>query len=343
MRTLAQTLFDLSSPAVQKWLGAAKALILLPHSLWLVHCEFDMESGPGTYVGEGLSFDYFRELYGARVRRSARIPLWRARCIISEAVAKRELVLVEVNRLLRYTLPPGGFDSSPWIRQVVDVAGDCYLKRRTAIESTWGRKVRQHSYECRCSQRIEDIEFFFREFYVPYTRLRYGPSASIRNLVLLHRGLHSSFLLQVWDGDVWIAGAAVLRRHDSGVHVAGLALHPSHTDRLHDGALSAAYYFLFRWARENGVRFVSLGGSRPNLADGVFLHKMRWGASPVHDPWHHTVVRFYVESCERLPPPVLRQLIEVEGGFQTIGQADTRASARPERCQTIPSNSTELR
>lgn len=320
MPSLVQSLFDLSSSPVQEVLGIAKALLLLPRSFWLKRVAFTGENGPGVYLGEGHTFGYWQQLCGASGGKMARIPVWRARRIIREATKSRVMLLVEVNRLLRWMLPAGGYDSSPWIRQIVDLESSEFRNRRSAIESTWGRKIRQHGYECRCSRHTADMIRFYDEFYLPYMSFRYGESASTRNVVDLCRFM-PGVLIQVWQKDDWIAGLAAFQGNEGGIQSVGLALHPSRVDHLQDGVLSATYYFLFRWARENGVRFVSLGGSRPNLDDGVYKHKSRWGAQCTFDPWHHTFLRFFVDIGERLPQRMRRQLVSADREFRTLEQA----------------------
>jgi hypothetical protein len=89
---------------------------------------------------------------------------------------------------------------------------------------------------------------------------------------------------------------------------------------MQDGALSAAYYFLFQWAVENGLRTVDWCGSRPNQMDGVFQHKTLWAAVPKHDPWHHTEVAFFLATAVCLPASIRQQLITRGANFVSIGE-----------------------
>ena len=84
--------------------------------------------------------------------------------------------------------------------------------------------------------------------------------------------------------------------------------------------MSAAYYFLFRWPGQNGLRVVDFCGSRPHLVDGVFRHKLLWGAEPALDPWRHTLIAFLVNRQAALPEVVTQQLVLDSGGFRTLGE-----------------------
>jgi hypothetical protein len=158
-------------------------------------------------------------------------------------------------------------------------------------------------------------------------RLRFGEAVSARSLSSLQLAMRAGFLLQVWDGDEWIAGMVVVRQGPHRVAMLAPALLPQSEKRLKDGALSAAYYFLFRWARDHRVRFVSLGGSRPNLQDGVFQHKTRWGADAKPDPWHHTSIRLYVEAAGPVPDAVWDLLVERDGRLEALGRGISRSDA----------------
>jgi hypothetical protein len=84
------------------------------------------------------------------------------------------------------------------------------------------------------------------------------------------------------------------------------------------GALSAAYYYLFDWAEQNGIPVVDLLRSRANHSDGVFIHKTRWGAQPERDPWPHTLLCFYLPQSMTIPAPIRTQLVWHEGKFKLI-------------------------
>jgi hypothetical protein len=317
--TLAHSLFETCSPAAQQLLGRLKSAVLLPRSLSLRRIDFETEGCRGTYIGEGQSFDALRKLYQASFQPAAPVSLGRLPGAIREAMAGRDIVITEVNRLVCAFLPPGGWEISPWIRQVTDLAGSRFADRRRAIEATWGRKVRQQHYQYRISHSHDDVAAFFRDYYAPWLRSRHGEDASIRGLWELRLAMRRGFLLQVFDGGDWIAGAVVVRRGASQIDPFASGLLPSRSDCFRRGALSAVYYFAFLWAREHGIRYVGFGGSRPHLDDGLFHHKWLWGAEPELDPWHHTALHFWARPRVNLPEAVRRQLVVAKGGFETIG------------------------
>jgi hypothetical protein len=268
-----------------------KKLLLLPGSLWLRQSELSIRTpegvlaARGVYIGEGLSLPYYRKLYRSPVTQSRRVPIWRVRRSLIEARAASDVVLVELNPLLTFLLPGDGWVADAWVQQETDLTSERYRRRARGIERGWGQKVRRQGFQCRFSRDEGALERFYGESYLPYVRQRYGDGASVRRLSELRAALRSGFLLQVWRDKEWVSGLVASR---DGQRVRLLASGAGSPQLVHEGALSATYYFLFRWAREAGMKTVDFCGSRPHLLDGVFRHKSLWAAEPRHDPWHHT-------------------------------------------------------
>jgi hypothetical protein len=314
-------------PITPRWrarLSQPKRILLLYRSLRLHYCEFQIPETPqspplqGVYIGEGLSLPYYLKLYGAVARQDRTIPAWRASAAISLAIASLPIVLVEINRLLDFVLPPGGLRADSWLQQETDLDSLHYRQRRRGIEKGWGQAVRKHGYRYTLSKDPLDLARFYHEYYLPHLINRHGEVASLRTIQSLKESLREGFLLQVWHDEAWVSGVVADHAEADRLSLLAAGLHASHSRRMQDGALSAAYYFAFRWAEENQVRAVNFCGSRPNLMDGVFQHKKLWAALPKHDPWHHTEIVFFLAPGVRLPEAIEQQLISHGTGFITI-------------------------
>jgi hypothetical protein len=306
------------------WLSSVKKLFLLHRSSRLVRAELQITDAAGSaipclYLGEGVSLDYYRKLYRCPDRSPAR-PISITKLIreIHEARARFPVILVETNQLLRCLLPDGGLLTYPWIRQQADLASEKYLRRQRGIERRYGQIVRNRAYERRFSQASSDLELFHRIFHLPHILARHADLAAVRTLSQLNKALPSGFLLQVWRGSRWVSGLVAERVSADKICPLAVGLHRDFPEERQKGAVAAAYYFLFQWARKNGVRIVDLGGSRPHLMDGVFYHKSLWGAQPMREPWHHTAIMFYLDPAASLPDLVTQQLIWNKHRFGTI-------------------------
>lgn len=310
----------------RRLLGTAKRLLLLHRSIHLKHVEFSVQGEPGgeslgaVYIGEGLSLPYYLRLYrasglgsGARYGSVLRMPRR-----VAEVRRNLPIVIVEINEWLSSLLPPGGLHTVPWVRQVTDLEGERYRHRRHGIERNFGWAVRRHDFQFEISRARDDLEAFHREYHVPHVSRRHGSLASVRSLRQLERAMRTGFLLRVFQEGSWVSGLVVSLADRRRANPVAAGLHPSRLAGWQDGALSAAYYFLFRWAEEEGIRLVDFGGSRPHLGDGVFQHKVLWGAEPTLDSWHHNRVAFYLDSAARFPASIAQQLVWNDGRFVPI-------------------------
>lgn len=312
----------------RRFLGAAKRLLLLHRSLRLKHVEFSLQGEHGldplrvAYIGEGLSLPYYLHLFGVADRgvtashRSA-FTLPRA---VAAARRRLPLVLVEINAWLGFLLPRGGWTTVPWVRQVTDLEGERFRHRRRGIERNFGWATRRYGFQCTVSHEREDLETFYHEYYVPHVRQRHGEFAAIRSFAQLKRAIGRGFLVQVRQGGSWVSGLVVSLADSKRVHLVAAGLHPSRLPGWQDGALSAADYFVLCWAKENGLRTVDFGGSRPHLSDGVFRHKVLWAAEPAFDSWHHTRIAFYLAPGVRFPVSVVHQLVRKDDRLIPIAE-----------------------
>jgi hypothetical protein len=283
-----------------------KRVALLGRSLRLSHAELvrpGVDSTPVHYLGEGESLRYLAHLHGGEMTqvRENDLPLVGLRRLIRRHT-RQSLVYVELNRLLAPLMPGDPAITLPWITQMVTLAGDGARTTSGAFEGVYGRKVRKHGLTYRRVTAPDLVEEFFHELYIPYIESRFGDAAHLRTERELQTAVRSGFLLQVVDADGWLSGVVCrLRRHQ--VTALAYGLREPHPELLDKGALSAASYFLIRWAREHGLERVNLLRSRPHRKDGVFEHKRRLGADAIWDPWPHTVIGVYTPDHAPLPPP----------------------------------------
>ena len=227
---------------------------------------------------------------------------------------------MELNGLLKGFVPAGGYDTLPWIRQKVHLTADLYRNRKAKIEGKYGRKVRKYHYRHRIVRDASAVQTFCEELYRPYITSRFGDAAHLRNSGEIRSVVRNGFLLQVFDDDVWVAGAAC-RRRKREITVFALGLRPDFSFYLRRGALSSLYYFLFTWAEENHMETIDLLRSRPHETDGVYEHKRSWGAAAENDIWPHTFLRIYASRHGALPPMTKGLLVWREDEFIALEKA----------------------
>lgn len=305
-------------PTLLLYASLLKQALLAPRSLLLTQVALEGRGHDGstaslTYLGEGESLGYIKSLIfqEATAKRSGTVPCWQLPRWVAAARSSGSLAVIEIDRLLSFLLPAGGFLSYPWIRQKIFLTSDLFRQRRRWVEGSPGRRVRKYGYRFRLAGP-EAVAPFYHQFYVPYIRHRFGEWARPRSLRELTRAVRSGFLLQVYDGEDWVAGE-VYRRQGDSLLLSGIGCIPPYDHNLRRGVLSVSQYFGMQWALQHGILVLDMGRSRPHGADGVFRHKHHWGAQPFVDPWVHTGLWLFLPPDRGLPQG-LEQLFVVEKG-----------------------------
>jgi hypothetical protein len=313
----------------------AKRVILFYRSFRLRQVEIeDSLSGKRlTYIGEGESLDYVRRTLFANDKEAKTIdlPIWFLRQRIKHLISSNAQIFVEINRILNPLIPQGGLLTFPWIRQKVLLNSHDHMERKRKIEASLGRKVRKFDYRCQITSDKKLVQKFYEDLYLPYVTTRFESTCHARTLSELQTAIRSGFLLQVFAQDLWVSGV-ICRSGKDGICALAFGHLPDNQYDLRRGALSAAYYFIFKWAEEHSVQKVDLLRSRPNTSDGVYEHKRRWGAKPVIDSWPHTALWLFIpktEICPRLKTQLIwkkDEFVEIQRlslGLKT-GQEDNR-------------------
>jgi hypothetical protein len=299
-------LFEPAGGPLLTFAGLAKRILLLGRTRRLVLARIVAPDADALYAGEGESLAWLARLHGARVEDDRPIAWTRLRSLAEQ---RERLFYLEVNRLLRPLLPAGGFFTLPWMRFAADIDGDTGRHGKKLVEATYGRKVRQQGFTSRLLKGPEAAETFHRDFYLPYVLWRFGGGVHPRGRREIGAAVRNGFVFQILQRELPVAAAAC-RIHRRSVTLVALGLAGDYADLLHRGALSAVYYELFRWARENRLGRVDLLRARPHAGDGVALHKARFGARPEKDPWPHALLAIYPPAGSSLPPAARDLLVE---------------------------------
>ncbi len=309
-----------TNPVLYSLTGFAKRMILLYRSFRLMQVEMeDPFSGERfIYVGEGESLDYVRGTLFANAKeiKTTPLPIWLLRQTIKRLGSSDSPILVEINRMLLPLIPAGGLLSFPWIRQKVSLNSRGHTEKKRKIEAYWERKVNKFDYRCQMTRDQRMVQQFYEDLYLPYVTARFENACHARTLSELQTAARSGFLIQVFSQNLWVSGVICRLQRDTICAFAFGHL-PADQYDLRRGALSAAYYFIFKWAGEHSVQKVDLLRSRPNTSDGVYEHKRRWGASPAIDSWPHTALWLFVPKAE-ICPGLKTLLVRQNGEFTEI-------------------------
>lgn len=164
------------------------------------------------------------------------------------------------------------------VRQTLDItsvldANKRYRDRKRGVNST----NRKFGLTCRISHSLADFDYFFHRMSQPLVKM-FGDVAMIDPyeemkfffekgvlIFVLHNGEPISGVLCYGDQRLFTAYRSGLLDGD-----------PSY---LKMGAMSAWYFFLLEYAREQGYEKVDFMNSIPLLNNGVYMTKQHWGAN----------------------------------------------------------------
>ncbi|MDD2852265.1 MAG: GNAT family N-acetyltransferase [Desulfuromonadaceae bacterium] len=162
------------------------------------------------------------------------------------------------------------------VNQKLDIetvdANKRFRDRKRAVNST----IRKYGLTCRVTHSQEDFDFFYHRMAKPLIN-KFGDAAMEATYDDLKLFFEKGILLLVlYEGEP-ISG--VLCYEDKGTFVAYRSgLRDGDPSYLKMGAMSAWYYYLMEYAREQGYQKVDFMNSLPFLNNGVYLTKQHWGA-----------------------------------------------------------------
>ncbi len=196
---------------------------------------------------------------------------------------------------------PGGFSfkARGHVRQILDLSGTREsLERLNHKSKKTLQLIRKNGFSSRVSVQAKDFDFFYHRMYLPHVLKQHGPYASIDEYEDMRAYFLQGFLMMALDQGRTVSAQLCHIRGDTLIlRRAGVL----DGDGIHvkKGVQSAVYYFMIRFARENGLRKIDFMNSRPFFEDGVYYHKARWGASVQpedSESWIHFLVPRLSES-----------------------------------------------
>ncbi len=157
-----------------------------------------------------------------------------------------------------------------------------YLRRHR--DSKIINRIIKNNITYRIVATEDEYRDFYHNYYMPYTRKRFGETALIENEEVFLRMCRRGKVMQILhDNEVKLYCLMQLESRVLSLHWLGIS--ENINEKMHSIIINASYYYQFLYAFENGCDYVDLLYVRPLLNDGVYLYKRCWGAKiyPVSD------------------------------------------------------------
>jgi hypothetical protein len=259
------------------------------------------ESWSAVYIGAGYSFEELRHILfptPPEVKELSRVFLWQVPALARRFAAQGELVVCEMNHILRWR-PKGAyvFATPRWIRQVLDITRpmDNILADMNQNVRRNLRKMTKQGFSYTFTQESQDFDLFYHKMYRPYIQKRHGRRATQNEYEPLRHQFERGGLILVQRDQQPICGMLCLTRGDM-CEAHQMGVHEDHFAQVKKGANVALWWFMMDWARRNGLRLFDFGASRAQTGNGTFNFKRQWGTRvyAMHDV--HTEWVFYGEN-----------------------------------------------
>jgi hypothetical protein len=193
------------------------------------------------------------------------------------------------------------FKSQTLICSAIDTSGgwDVMKKRFQHNKRQFCNKmVKKPLFSYRTSKELKDFDFFYYEMHVPHIQKRFQELAFVDPYNAMKAMFLKGFLLFIEEGDRSIAGI-LCEIQNNTLYSRRMGVLHGDEDYVMKGAASAEYYFMLKFALENGLAKVDLLRSRPFLNDGVFATKRKWGAMVCRNDQSDTWVFYFIPRYTR--------------------------------------------
>ncbi|HNV02005.1 MAG TPA: GNAT family N-acetyltransferase [Vicinamibacterales bacterium] len=250
-----------------------------------------------------------------------RLWLWQVPALVRAEAAADRLVVLHLNRLLKWRFPDlWCVRVPPSLRAIMDISAPL-----EAVKAGMTRRRRQEltrlaglGLGSAVSRDPAEFTRFYQDMHAPFVTERYRDRIRMRPLeaqkrVFERRGV----LLWLTRGRHTVAGVFGVRRKFGRTFCAiHLGIDQSQDEAIRRHAITALYWRLITWSHDAGCRSIDFGLAPAQLADGLFLYKHRWGMRFDRDRTLHSVWTFAGRS---LPSALVRRLNELGLVAEAVG------------------------
>lgn len=312
------------SPSVRAARALGDVILLLRQLPRLPATEFCANGWRIIYIGEpGSEPELCRVLFSVppEIIDRGRIKLWdiQRQCDawLAEGV---DLVICELSRASPWKpRAPIMFSVPTWVKmslRLPEKLDDLLVGNRRKRVRQRVNKGKDAGFSYRFSQDKADFDLFHHRMYRPYISLRHGRAASISNYEdQWQRSFKRGGLVMITQNEQPVAAAlcyiarGVCYSVEGGVLDADEALLRQEINGMID-------WYTMHWAHSQGARELSMGGTRPRAADGIYLYKRQWGARVMR---RHKIYPLWYFLMSAAPRPELLAHLNDQGFIGEVG------------------------
>jgi hypothetical protein len=278
------------------------------------------------------------ELFAAPAgERHQRVPLAEAAAFAEESLQRADIVFFALPLLLRTLVPPALLVLPGSVEVVVPLERALrWLREKRPPLGKYLRKIRAQQFHYTLEEGPAALGRFYQEYYLPYTRRRFGAAAAPRSWKLYRRFLRSMEILWVGRGTQRIAAYSAIR-HDDRYRLLDLGYLDGDPRFLDLGASHALYACALQRADACGSARLDLGPVRPFLLGRDLQYKSQWGAELQTNPWAARLLAFGAHGGSPVAERFLRAspLVFADGQRRLWGITAGDPAAAAARFRTV--------
>lgn len=169
-----------------------------------------------------------------------------------------------------------------WVNHTVDLekSWDDVLQgfrkhmRREAL-----RKIKQHNLTYSLSNESADFEMFYHNMLLPCMEKRHGMQTMKSDKEITRRKFNMGELVKLYmDKDIIGMGLTVHDKENKCYSFNKIGSPYMNDKTIYRAVSIGLYYFIIKEAFSRGCSNISLGNTRPQLNDGLFQYKRKWGS-----------------------------------------------------------------
>jgi len=233
---------------------------------------------------------------GYSVKKIGKYPIWKINKLIEYNHKKIDLVFLNVDRFLKDFLEKNGLFIIPeWVNMIVDTT-----KSLSEIHDNFSRgakkdikKIEKYDYTYEVTKDPEKLKNFYNNMFLPYMLNRHGENILNTYLRFVKQLIKKDSVLLLKEGDKYICGGLIEVKRKNAI-LPSMGLLNSDVRLLTKCAISALYYFHIIFAKNNNIKSLNYGDTRPFLNDGGFQFKRKWGMNLVLSKFEHGVFGFQI-------------------------------------------------
>jgi hypothetical protein len=163
-----------------------------------------------------------------------------------------------------------------WIKMKIDISQTMHVmiaQSRSGYRNI-SRLIHKYEYTFTCSKNSDDFIYFYENMYLPYSKRRFGESASLWPYSEVFDSERQPELFLVRKQTNIVAGI-VVKYSNNNVILCSFGVTDNYFDFINKGLLGSAFYYVITTMQDRGYKQVFIGDSRPFINDGVTRFKIR--------------------------------------------------------------------